>query len=338
MGRFYAMDRKKAWDRTKKAYQALTQGQGRIAKNTSIALTSAYNKGESDEYIKPIIIDRDKNKKNGRIKDNDGVIFFNLRSDRSRQLSKAFVQKKFTQNNPKSFKRRRIPKNLKFTAMTDFGPDLDHILTAYPGIDVYNTLPAALGREISQLYMAESEKYAHVTYFLNGGFNHKVNGEEYYGIPSPNVDSYDLTPAMKSKELTDQLLQYLKKDKYDFAFVNFAAPDMIGHTGNLKAGIECCKKMDELAGKIISEYLKKNGTIIITADHGNLEEMINQKTGRVETRHSTNQVPFVIINKNLKKIELKKHGKLADIVPTILNLCGLEKPSVMTGKNLIKKR
>jgi 2,3-bisphosphoglycerate-independent phosphoglycerate mutase len=336
MGRFYAMDRKKEWSRTKKAYQALTGGQGRVARNTSIAITSAYTKGESDEFIKPTIIDKKKNKKNGRINDNDGVIFFNLRSDRTRQLSKSFVQKDFKQKNPNAFRRRLLPKNLKFATMTDFGPDLDHILTAYPGIDIYNALPLAL-KELSQVYMAESEKYAHVTYFLNGGFNSKVNGEEYYGISSPNVDAYDKTPLMRSKELAEQLLKYLKQNKYEFSFVNFAAPDMVGHTGNLKAAIECCEKIDGLIGKIVSEYLKKGGTVIITADHGNVEEMINRNTGRVETRHSINQVPFIIINKELKKNELKKNGKLADVAPTILDLCSIKKPCAMAGKSLIKK-
>ncbi len=336
MGRFYAMDRKKKWSRTKKAYQALTEGKAKVAKNTSVAISSAYTRGESDEFVKPIIIDRKGNRETGCINDNDGVVFFNLRSDRGRQLSKVFVQKKFKQKNPGSFRRRRVIKNLKFVAMTDFGPDLDHILTAYPGIDIGNTLPSVL-KDFSQVYMAESEKYAHVTYFLNGGFSSKVNGEDYYGVPSPDVDSYDRTPAMKGEHLTEKLLEYLKKDKYDFSLLNFAAPDMIGHTGNLKAGIDCCEKTDELVKRIITEYLKKNGTVIITADHGNVEQMINQQTGRIETRHSTNPVPFIIVNKKLKNIKLKKNGKLADIAPTILDLCGAEKPCDMTGKNLIKK-
>ena len=185
--------------------------------------------------------------------------------------------------------------------------------------------------------MAESEKYAHVTYFFNGGYSKKVNGEEYYGINSPNVSSYDKTPSMKSSHLTNKILEYSDNNKYDFTFVNFAAPDMVGHTGNLKAGIKCCEKLDESLREICKRYLKKDGTVIITADHGNIEEMIAPKTGRVETRHSTNRVPLVIINKHLQGIELKKNGKLGDIAPTILNLLDLPKPSKMSGNNLIKK-
>ncbi len=336
MGRFYAMDRKKKWGRTKKAYEALVNGRGNLAKNTQVAISSSYNKGDSDEYIKPIIISKDRIKEQGRIKDNDSIIFFNLRSDRARQLAKIFVQKKFKKSNPGAYKRKSVLKNIKFIAMTDFGPNLDSILTAYPGVDLKGTLPIAL-KSLSQIYMAESEKYAHITFFLNGGYNHKVNGEDYYGIESPNVASYDQTPLMKSGHLTDKILDNLKKDKYDFTFVNFAAPDMIGHTGNLKAGIKCCEKLDALLEQLIKNYLGKNGTIIVTADHGNIEQMINPKTGEIETRHTSNQVPFILVNKKMKKIKLKKNGKLSNIAPTIIEILGLEKPQKMTGASLIKK-
>jgi 2,3-bisphosphoglycerate-independent phosphoglycerate mutase len=337
MGRFYAMDRKKKWDRTKKAYEALVCGRGNLAKSTQVAISSSYNSGESDEYIKPVIISKEKNKCQGRIKDNDAVIFFNLRSDRARQLAKIFVQDSFKKFNPGAPKRKKVLKNIKFIAMTDFGPDLDSIITAYPGVDIEDTLPMAL-EGISQIYMAESEKYAHITYFFNGGYSQEVNGEDYYMVDSPNVKSYDQTPGMKSEHLTKKILNSLNKNKYDFTFVNFAAPDMIGHTGNLKAGIECCEKLDTLVGRLVKEYLDKNGTIIITADHGNIEQMINPETGGIETRHTTNQVPFIVVNKKLKSLKLKKNGKLADIAPTIIELLGLKKFKKMTGTSLIKNK
>ena len=331
MGRFYAMDRNKNWERTKEAYKAMVLGQARTAPNPSAAIVESYNRNETDEFIRPYVLD-----KKGLIKDNDGIIFFNLRSDRARQLAKVFVQENFNKRNPNSFKRKKTLKNLKFVAITDFGPDLDHILTAYPSIDVENTLPIVLNEDIKQLYIAESEKYAHVTYFFNGGYAGKVNGEDQIMIPSPNVKSYDKTPAMKSFELTKRVLSYLNKNKYGFVLLNLAAPDMIAHTGNLKASVKCCEAIDACVKNIVDAYLKKNGTVIITADHGNMEGLINLKTGEVDTEHSTNQVPFIMVRKDNKKLSLRRGGSLADIAPTILRLFGLKKPKMMTGKSLIR--
>ena len=270
------------------------------------------------------------------ISDNDSVIFFNLRSDRARQLAKVFVQKDFNKLNPGAFKRKKVLQNLHFTAMTDFGPDLDSILTAYPSVDLKETLPMRL-KDLKQLYIAETEKYAHVTYFFNGGYANPVAGEERAVIPSPNVKSYDEIPEMSSFNLTEIVTKNLRNKSYDFTVLNFAAPDMIGHTGNLKAGIECCEKIDQCVDKISKEYLKAGGTVIITADHGNIEGMINLKTDEVDTEHSTSPVPFILVNDKLRiKLKLKKDGYLCDIAPTILELIGLEKPKEMTGKSLIK--
>ncbi|OGF23752.1 phosphoglycerate mutase (2,3-diphosphoglycerate-independent) [Candidatus Falkowbacteria bacterium RIFCSPLOWO2_12_FULL_45_13] len=355
VGRYYAMDRKKTWSRTEKAYDALTSGLGRKAASPEAAIMESYNRGESDEFIEPYVITR-----NGRplprIGNGDGVIFFNLRSDRARQFAKVFVQKDFDRLNPGSFLRKKVLKNLLFVAMTDFGPDLDGILTAYPSVDLKQTLPQAL-KGLSQLYIAESEKYAHVTYFFNGGYADPIAREGRRLVPSPNVRSYDQTPTMSSAELTEAVVNNLtpphpllkgeqggyigqKKGldwKYDFTVLNFAAPDMVGHTGNLDAAIKCCHGVDKCLGEIVKAYLNVGGTVLATADHGNIEEMINLKTGEINTEHSTNLVPFVLINKNLgHKVKLRNGGVLGDIAPTILELLNIKKPKEMTGKNLIK--
>jgi 2,3-bisphosphoglycerate-independent phosphoglycerate mutase len=329
MGRFYAMDRKKEWSRTEAAYDCLVMGKGLKAPSAEQAIIESYNRNETDEFIKPYVID-----KKGMIRDNDSVIFFNLRSDRARQLAKVFVQKNFTKRNPKSFTRKKIFDNLIFVAMTDFGPDLDTIISAYPSTDISCTLPIVLSN-LTQLYIAESEKFAHVTYFFNGGYAGTVNGEEHFIIPSPSVSSYDKTPGMKSLDLTAKVVNCVNQDKYQFTVLNFAASDMVAHTGNLEAGIKCCEIMDGCIKKIVDAYLKKNGTVLITADHGNIEEMINLKTGEVDTEHSIYPVPFILVNNKLKKHRLKTGGSLCDIAPTILDIIGKKKPGLMTGESLL---
>lgn len=340
MGRFYSMDRKKKWSRTEKAFNALTLGEGRTSNSPQIAITESYNRGDSDEFIEPCII-LDEKKKKHLIEDGDSVIFFNLRSDRSRQLTKAFMQKDFEKMNPNSFQRKKKLKHIYFIAMTDFGPDLDDVLTAFPGLDIIDTLPVEL-KDLKQLYIAETEKYAHVTYFLNGGYSGKVAGEDQYMVPSPDVKSYDLTPAMNTKLLAQKVISNLnlnlkKSWNYDFTFLNIAAPDMVGHTGNLEAGIKCCNLVDKYLGDIVKAYLSQNGTIIVTADHGNIERMINLETEEIHTEHTTNPVPFIIINKNSKKnIKLRKNGSLSDIAPTVLSLLKIKKSRKMKGKSLIE--
>ncbi len=335
MGRFYGMDRKKKWSRTEKAYNALVLGSGKKAKNTYEAISESYNQSNSDEFIEPYVITEPDGAPRPRIKNNDSIVFFNLRSDRARQISKTFVQKEFNKMNPGSFRRRKVLKKIRFVAMTDFGPDLDSILTAFPGEDLKQTFPMTTS-ELTQLYITESEKHAHITYFFNGGYNKKVNGENYFISPSPNVRSYDEVPEMKSKKLTETVIKNLKNKKYDLTVLNFAAPDMIGHTGNLKAGIECCSGIDKYVGEIVKNYLKHKGTVIITADHGNIEEMINLENGEVENRHSANPVPFILINDKLKSVKLKNVGVLGDIAPTILDLLNITKPKIMSGKTLLK--
>lgn len=339
IGRFYAMDRKKVWSRTELAYNALTsterdKRQCREAPSAVAAITESYNRGESDEFIEPYVITKD-GKPTARIKDGDSVIFFNLRSDRARQIAKVFVQTEFEKLNPGAFKRRIVFNNLRFVAMTDFGPDLNNILSAFPGPDLRQTLPIRLA-DLSQLYIAESEKYAHVTYFFNGGYADPVADEKRQMIASPDVRSYDETPAMSSAGLARTVIDNLKKHKFDFTVLNFAAPDMVGHTGNLTAAIKCCSLVDKQLGLLVKAYLKVGGSLLVTSDHGNIEEMINQKTGEIDTEHSTNKVPFILVNDSLKNKVKLEEGILGDIAPTILDLLGREKPKEMTGKSLIK--
>ncbi|MBT4277515.1 2,3-bisphosphoglycerate-independent phosphoglycerate mutase [Candidatus Falkowbacteria bacterium] len=332
IGRFYAMDRKKKWERTRLAYEALTEGKGLKFNDPVEAITASYNKNESDEFIKPSIITK-KGKKGKQpvsiINDNDAIIFYNLRSDRARQLAKVFVQDNFV-----GFKRKKVLKNIFFTAMTDFGPDLSGITTAFPSRDLKGTLPMAL-REFNQLYLSESEKYAHITYFFNGGYDKPIVGEIRHSIPSPDVLSYSEIPEMKVYDLTKKVEKELSKN--DIIVCNFANADMVGHTGNLEACIKAVESVDRSIKKVKKKVLDLNGTLVITADHGNAEEMIDLETGEINTAHTKNSVPFIIISGARKNIKLKNKGVLGDIAPTILDILDIEKPIEMTGKSLIKK-
>lgn len=349
IGRNYAMDRKKQWDKTEKAYEALVSGKATYyARSAEEAIQRAYDRGETDEFIIPtVIVERGKcNEKEiclrgtpvARIADGDAVVFFNLRSDRARELTKAFVQKDFNGMNPGSFRRAKIFKNLIFVAMTDFGPDLDNVLSAFPSLDVKMTLPMVLS-DLKQLYLSEAEKYAHVTYFFNGGYANPVGGEERIMIPSPNVPSYDLKPEMSAFEVTDILLKYMQNKVYEFYTVNLANPDMVGHTGNLAAGIKACEAVDLCLNKIYQEIKNKKGVLLVTADHGNIEEMIDMKTGEIDTQHSMFPVPFIIADwrGDKKKYKLRTNGVLGSVAPTILDIMGRAVPPEMTEKSLIIK-
>ena len=349
MGRYYGMDRKKNWSATKRAYNALVIGDDCEANSPQAAITESYNKNVTDEFIEPYII-KSRGKQLPRISDNDSVIFFNLRSDRARQITKCFTQSNFNRVNPQSFTRKKKVRNLKFVALTDFGPDLDNIETAFPGALIENALPKVLDK-YSQLYVAETEKYAHVTYFFNGGYSNPVNGEKWKVIPSPNCKHYDDMPEMNSKELTKIVINNLRHRNFkltrkrgderiwhnDFTVLNFAAPDMIGHTGNYEAGITCCEGIDNHIKNITKAYLNMGGTVIITADHGNIEEMVNLKTGEIDTKHSVSMVPFILVNTELKRTKLREGGRLSDVAPTIIDLIGSSKPKEMKGRSLVEK-
>lgn len=330
MGRYYAMDRKKDWTRTMMAYDAMVHGSGLRATSPQAAITESYNRNETDEFVPPYVLFH-KGRAVASISNGDGIILYNLRSDRARQLAKPFVQEEFEKMNPGSFHRRRVPKNTVFVAMTDFGPDLGKILTAYPGEDVHDSLPRVL-RGFKQLYIAEAEKYAHVTFFFNGGYAVPIGGEDRVKIDSPDVPSYVTVPRMSAAELTNQVIWAISR--YDFITVNYANPDMLGHTGNLSAGIEAVEYVDHCMGKIYESIKNHHGTMMITADHGNVEGMINLETGEIDTEHSANPVPFMLISP--MKIHLRSgHFALSAVAPTICQIFGVPTPAAMTGTSLI---
>lgn len=334
-GRFYAMDRAKQWDRTEKAYKALAEGKGLTADCAEEAITTAYNRGESDEYIQPtVIIEHDKPV--ATICDNDVIIFFNTRSDRARQLTKAFIQDQFNARNVGSFKRGKVLKNLKFIAMTDFGPDLGSVLTAFPSADVENCLAKAVGNNYKQLYISETEKYAHVTYFINGGYPEPINGEARELLPSTKHHSFTEHPQMRTNDITKKIISYLDKNVYNFIVANFPNADMLGHTGDMKAAKKGIQTVDENVEKLVKAFFRKKGRVVIVGDHGNAEEMLDVKTGEALTEHTDNPVPFIIIDKELRGKKLKG-GRLADVAPTLLELMGIAKPREMTGRNLLVK-
>ncbi|MBU1165115.1 2,3-bisphosphoglycerate-independent phosphoglycerate mutase [Patescibacteria group bacterium] len=329
MGRYYAMDRKKSWLNTEKAYNTMVLNKGLKIQSPQAAITESYNREETDEFIPPYVIVRG-GKPIAKIKDKDAVIFFNLRSDRARQLAKPFVQEHFNKMNPGSFQRKKVLKNVLFIAMSDFGPDLGNIITAYPNPDLVGTLPMTLVGQ-KQLYIAETEKFAHVTYFFNGGYADTVAAEDRIKIDSPKVDNYAKKPEMSVNEITTKLLSVLKN--YNFITVNFANPDMIGHTGDIKAAVGAVEAVDKCVGKVYNAVKELGGNLIITADHGNAEKMIDLKTNEVYTEHTFNPVPFIIITK--EKIPQKlKNGVLGDVAPTVLKLMGIIKDKAMSSKAL----
>ena len=334
MGRFYAMDRNKIWERTRVAYDAMVLGQGQCtAASAEEAVEQSYNRGETDEYICPTVI-----LENGqpvtRIRDNDAIFFFNARSDRARQLTKAFVQREnFEAHNAGVWHREHLPENIRFVAMTDFCPDLPGTLTAFPSPEIDWALAKAIGDAYRQLYISETEKYAHVTYFVNGGYAQPINGEKRELVASGNVYSYAKRPDMHAKELTNKIISYIKSDKYNFICINYPNADMVGHTGNFAAAERAVATLDREVGRLARAVLQLGGQLLIVADHGNAEEMVNLKTGEIWTEHTTNPVPCILVRKDAQRIQLKK-GKLADVAPTLLKLMGREKPKEMTGQSL----
>lgn len=332
-GRFYAMDRVKNWKRLTLAYDAMVFGQGEKSPSAEEAIGNAYKNNLTDEYVLPTVITE-----NGRpiaeISNNDSVIFFNLRSDRARQFTKLFEA-----NNDEMIIKDDMPvidkkKNLYFVAMTDFGPDLD-IHTAYGGRIIDSTLPMVLNK-FTQLYIAESEKFAHVTYFLNGGYADPVNGEDRIMIKSPKTDSYAKIPEMSAGAITKKVSESLKKNKYDFTVMNFANADMVGHTGDFGATVKAVEFIDKQLKILANEIIKKKGIMIITADHGNADDMIDFDTNQPNTFHTKNPVPFLLVGDKFKKVKLREDGVLGNIAPTILDIMGMEKPIAMKKNSLLR--
>ena len=334
-GRYYSMDRNENWDRTKAAYDCLVMGTGEKVGDLEKAIIDSYSKDITDEFIKPIAVCDKKMAPAGLIKDNDAVIFFNFRADRARQLTQAFIFPEF-----RHFERKKIS-NLFFATMTDYGIEYP-IEIAFPPQHIAEPLAKIISDAgKTQFHLAETEKYAHVTYFFNGGEEKPFSGEDRVLIPSKSVKSYDLKPEMSVYEITDRAILELKKQKYDFMVINFANGDMVGHTGNLKASVKAVEAMDECIGLLVKAVLDLDGVFMITGDHGNVEEVISLSTGKTDKEHSVNPVPFWIIGKNYKKSASQKStgieagGILADVAPTILDIMGISKPKEITGTSLL---
>ncbi|MFH1078254.1 MAG: 2,3-bisphosphoglycerate-independent phosphoglycerate mutase [Patescibacteria group bacterium] len=330
MGRFYAMDRNRYWDRTLLAYDAIAAGRGLSAESPVQAITRAYSRGESDEFILPTVVCQ-RNTCVAPVMDNDSIVFWNLRSDRARQLTKPFVIDDFEDAEPTAPKRSVRRKKLCFVTLTEFGTDLDDVRPAYPHREVDGTLVEAL-RYSRQLYAAESEKFSQVTYFLNGGFDRPRFNEDRIRVPSPRIARYDDRPALHAVQLARRVCTALSKG-YDFALVNFANADLIGHTGNYKAGIKACEALDEALGIVWKKVREMKGTLIVTADHGNVEKMVDV-SGGADTEHNMSPVPFLVAGNGVRGKKIRK-GTLADVAPTSLRLLGIPKPKEMTGRYLL---
>ena len=323
-GRYYAMDRDKRWERVEKAYKAMVCGEGETSTSASEAIEESYKKGATDEFIVPTVIVKD-NQPVGKISDGDSVIFFNFRPDRAREISRAIVDTEFT-----GFERADI--KTFFVCLTEYDVTLPNVKIAFGPQSLSNTLGEYLSKlGKTQLRAAETEKYAHVTFFFNGGVEEPNKGEDRELIPSPKVATYDLQPEMLAK-----VMEKIEEDKYDFIVVNVANPDMVGHTGVMEAAVKAVETVDNCVGKLVDKIVEIGGSAIITADHGNAELMVDPETEKVITSHSVNPVPFIVAGKDFLGKELLTDGRLSDIAPTVLDIMGLEKPEEMTGHSLIK--
>ncbi|MBI4100197.1 2,3-bisphosphoglycerate-independent phosphoglycerate mutase [Candidatus Microgenomates bacterium] len=363
-GRYYGMDRDHRWERTRKAYEAIVLGQGETANSVEEAVQNSYRERRTDEFILPTIILKD-GKPVACASENDAAIFFNFRIDRPRQLTRSLVLQNLESKGGQvassfdpyaeeyyqkskiptsdqrlsSFSRGELVKNLFFVTMTQYDNNLP-VKVAFPPFKVENPLNQIISKKgLKQLHLAESEKERFVTYYFNGLHEDKSGGEDWVTIPSPEVATYDLQPEMSAFKITDFLLSKIAENKYDFILVNFANPDMVGHTGVLEAGIKACEVVDQCLGKIVAKILSQNGACIITADHGNVEEMVHLDTGEIGTEHSANPVPCVLVSNELRGTGSEiPPGMLADIAVTILGFFNIEKPKEMTGRNLIDRK
>lgn len=324
MGRYWAMDRDNRWDRVEKAYDCLLLGEGLCSATAVEGVQNSYASGKNDEFVLPTAIGDE----HSRIKDNDAVIFFNFRPDRARELTRAVTFSDFD-----GFNRKAVRKNLYFITMTRYD-DTFKTPVAFPPQKLTNILGDVLDEHgIKQFRTAETEKYAHVTFFFNGGVEEPKKLETRVLVSSPKVATYDLQPEMSAYQVCEKVLEAEDDAEYGFILVNFANPDMVGHTGVLEAAVKACKVVDECVGKIAQKAKEKGIVMLLTADHGNAETMADE-SGDIQTAHTTNEVPFLIINGD-KSIELREGGALCDVAPTVLQLMGIEKPAEMTGQSLV---
>ena len=323
-GRYYAMDRDKNYDRTKIAYDNMTLGNGIEASSADEAIKASYAAGVTDEFVKPTVIDKE-----GLVKSGDVLINFNFRPDRARQITRAFNDKEFT-----FFDRNIDP--IKVYCMRQYDSTIDAPVI-YKDDEIVNTFGEVISKAgLTQLRTAETEKYAHVTFFFNGGVESQYPGEDRKLVASPKVATYDLKPEMSAYEVTEGAKEALLSGKYDVIILNFANPDMVGHTGVLEAAVKAIKAVDECVKVLVDTVLSLDGSVLITADHGNAELMVDPETNAPFTAHTTNEVPFIYVSNHTEGVTLKD-GKLADIAPTMLNILGIEQPKEMTGENLIVK-
>lgn len=326
-GRFYSMDRDKRWQRVQKCYDALVNGEGIKANSAEKAIEDSYQKEVFDEFVEPTVICNN-GEPIAKIEENDSVIFFNFRPDRAREITRAIVDKDFNE-----FETKKM--NVYFVCFTSYDETMPNVHIAFKKETLHNTFGEVVSKAgLTQLRIAETEKYAHVTFFFNGGEEKQYPGEDRILVPSPKVETYDQKPEMSAYEVTDKVVEALENDKYDVVILNFANTDMVGHTGSLEAAIKAVEAVDECVGRIVKVIEEKKGNLIITADHGNAEQMIDYKTGEPHTAHTTNPVPIILITAN-PDYKLKENGKLADLAPTMLELMGLEKPEEMTGESLL---
>ena len=325
-GRFYSMDRDKRWERVQKSYEALVYGEGEKATSAISAIESSYQKEVFDEFVEPTVICNNE-EPIATIENHDSVIFFNFRPDRARELTRSLVDPEFDGFETK-------PLDLDYVCFTQYDETIPNVEIAFKPESLKNTFGEYVSKQgLTQLRIAETEKYAHVTFFFNGGEEKQYKGEDRILIPSPKVQTYDLKPEMSAYEVTKKVVEAVQSDKYDTIILNYANPDMVGHTGNLEATIKAIEAIDECVQKVVDAVEEKNGMIIMTADHGNAEQMIDYKTGEPHTAHTTNPVPLVLIGAEGIKL---KEGKLADLAPTMLELMELPKPEEMTGESLIE--
>lgn len=322
-GRFYAMDRDNAWDRVEKAYDAIVMGEGVQETEPVQAIKNSYANGVTDEFMLPTVVD-----KNGMVKENDSVIFFNFRPDRARQLTRTFVDPEF-----KGFERKKGYFPVHFVCMAQYDASMPNVSVAFPPEQLKMTLGEYLSKlGKTQLRIAETQKYAHVTFFFNGGEEKQFEGEDRILIKSPDVETFDMKPEMSAFEVTDAVVDAINSDKYDVIILNYANCDMVGHTGVFDAAKTAVEAVDTCVGRMVDAILAKNGVALITADHGNADKMY-EADGSPFTAHTTNPVPFIVVGKDC---ELREGGVLADIAPTILEIMGVPQPAEMTGKSLIK--
>ena len=327
-GRYYAMDRDKRWDRTEKAYNAIVFGEGLKSRSATEAIRQSYERKETDEFVVPTVVTDENGQPVATVEPGDSIIFFNFRPDRARQLTYAFCKEDFD-----GFSRKNGYFPVSYVCFTEYDATVKNAKIAYGPESLDNILAQVLSDAgLRQLRIAETEKYAHVTFFFNGGEEKAYPGEDRILIPSPKVATYDLKPEMSAYEVADKVIEKINEDIYDVIILNFANPDMVGHTGVYEAAVKAIEAVDKCIGKVAKCIEEKGGTLLVTADHGNAEQMLDYETGEPHTAHTCNPVPFILMSHKPYKL---RHGKLADIAPTILELLNLEKPKEMTGESLL---